>query len=48
MLIQVADKLVATLSLQQNMLKTLQNDAITPLITKITLKIFLNIFRRSY
>ena len=33
---------------QRNLIKTLQNEAITPLITKITLNGFLNIFRRSY
>ena len=33
---------------QRNLIEALQNEAITPLITKITLNIFLNIFRRSY
>ena len=33
---------------QRNLIKTLQNEAITPLITKSTLKNFLTIFRPSY
>ena len=33
---------------QRNLIKTLQNKANTPLITKITLKIFLNIFHQNY